>query len=159
MPSMHVVRSMQPEEIPIVSRWLITLPLMQRYHMTQASAQRMFEQGFSRGDHLMVADAGNATACGFAWVMPQGTFGRSAYLRLLGVRQDFASQGVGSALLDEAEQFAFDAGRDFFLLVSDFNVQAQNFYRRHGFRQIGAIPGYVLPDVTELIFWKPYPTS
>lgn len=156
---MHIVRSMQPEEIPIVSRWLITLPLMQRYHLTEASAQRMFEQGFSREDHLMVVDGEHATACGFAWVTPQGVFGRSAYLRLIGVRPDFASQGLGSLLLEEAEQFAFDAGRDFFLLVSDFNVQAQNFYRRHGFKQIGAIPGYVLPDVTELIFWKPYLTA
>jgi ribosomal protein S18 acetylase RimI-like enzyme len=159
MPPMHVVRAMQAEEVPIVARWLITLPLMQRYHLTEASAQRMFEQGFSRGDHLMVVDSGKATACGFAWVMPQGAFDRSAYLRLIGVRPDLSSQGIGSLLLDEAEQFAFDAGRDFFLLVSDFNVQAQHFYRRHGFRQIGAIPGYVLPDVTEYIYWKPYLTS
>ena len=159
MPAMHTVRSMQPEEIPIVARWLITLPLMQRYHLTLPSAQRMFEKGFSRGEHLMVVDSGNATACGFAWVMPQGAFDRSAYLRLIGVRPDLASQGIGSLLLDEAEQFAFDAGRDFFLLVSDFNTQAQNFYRQHGYRQIGAIPGYVLPDVSELIFWKPYLTT
>ena len=159
MPPMHTVRAMQPEEIPIVSRWLITLPLMQRYHLTEASAQRMFEQGFSRGEHLVVVDSGNATACGFAWVIPQGAFDRSAYLRLIGVRPDLASQGIGSQLLDEAEQFAFDARRDFFLLVSDFNIPAQNFYRRHGYRQIGAIPGYVLPDVSELIFWKPYLTT
>jgi hypothetical protein len=43
---------------------------------------------------------------------------------------------------------------DLFLLVSDFNHDAQRFYQRQGYQQIGAIPGYVLPDVSELIFRK-----
>ncbi len=154
---MYNVRPMQAEEIASVARWMILLPLLQRYHMTEASACRMFEQAMTRGDHLLAADEGDSLARGFAWVMPQGAFGRSAYLRLIGVHPDYGNRGIGSLLLQEAEQLAFDAGRDFFLLVSDFNTGAQDFYRRHGYRQIGAIPGYVLPDVTELIFWKPYP--
>ncbi len=81
-----------------------------------------------------------------------GAFGRSDYLRLIGVRADCAGQGIGAALLSEVEARA--TSRDLLLLVSDFNEGAQRFYRRMGYEQIGAIPGYVLPDVTELIFRK-----
>ena len=83
-----------------------------------------------------------------------GAFGRSLYLRLIGVRPDCAGSGIGSALLAEAERAALESGSDLFLLVSDFNADAQRFYRHHGYEQVGAITGYVLPDVSELIFWK-----
>jgi hypothetical protein len=43
---------------------------------------------------------------------------------------------------------------DLFLLVADFNTDAQQFYQRRGYEQVGAIPAYVLPDVTELIYRK-----
>ena len=56
------------------------------------------------------------------------------------------------ALLTEVESQA--KSRDLFLLTSDFNEGAQRFYRRMGYTQIGAIPSYVVPDVTELIFRK-----
>ena len=39
-------------------------------------------------------------------------------------------------------------------LVSDFNTDAQHFYERHGYVRAGALAGLVLPDVTELIYWK-----
>ena len=57
-------------------------------------------------------------------------------------------------LLEETERTVRKVCNDLFLLVSDFNKAAQRFYQRNGYQQIGAIPGYVLPDVTELIFWK-----
>ena len=41
-----------------------------------------------------------------------------------------------------------------FLLVSDFNTDAQQFYQRLGYRQVGKLDDYVVPGVSELIFWK-----
>jgi hypothetical protein len=41
-----------------------------------------------------------------------------------------------------------------FLLCSDFNISAQAFYERHGWTRVGALPGLVLPDVAELVYWK-----
>ena len=38
--------------------------------------------------------------------------------------------------------------------MSDFNAAAQAFYGRLGYEQIGTIPGYVVPGVSELIFRK-----
>lgn len=149
------IRPMASEDIAIVANWMLLIPLWQRYRVTAAAAQMQFEEGLKQQDILLVSDAGAENrACGFAWCLPKGAFGLSAYLRLIGVRQDQAGLGIGSVLLAETERAAAQHSKDLFLLVSDFNTDAQRFYRRHGYEHIGKIAGYVLPDVAELIFRK-----
>lgn len=149
------VRPMTQDDIPVLAAWMVETPLWQRYQLTIERASKNFEAGLARGDVLLVADAGAENpGCGFAWCLPQGGFGRSMYLRLIGVRKERARAGVGAALLKGAEEAALAIGNELFLLVSDFNADARHFYERQGYQQIGAIPGYVLPDVTELLYWK-----
>jgi len=143
------IRPMLPQDVPAIAHWMVEMPLWKRYGVTEAGASAQFNDGIEHGDLLLVAEP---NVCGFAWCLPRGGFGRSAYLRLIGVRADCAGQGVGAALLSEVENQAQTS--DLLLLVSDFNEGAQRFYRRMGYEQIGAIPGYVVPDVTELIFRK-----
>lgn len=147
------VRPMTLTDIPPIAAWMVQTPLWQRYQLTVERAIKNFERGLERGDVLLVADA-DVSSIGFAWCLPQGGFGRSMYLQLIGVQPDQARKGVGAALLDAAEQAALKVSHELFLLVSDFNLDAQRFYERQGYTQIGAIPGYVLPDVTELLYWK-----
>lgn len=148
------IRPMVSEDIPTIARWIAAIPLWQRYDYSAEAAQRGLEQALARADLLLTADVGDACACGLAWCVPRGAFGRSCYLRLLGVQSGLHSAGLGATLLGAAEREAARSADDLVLLVSDFNADAQRFYQRQGYRQVGAIPGYVLPDVTELIFWK-----
>jgi len=151
-----MIRALRSDDIPILAEWIPAVPLWQRYGMTAEKMDARLRQAFQAGDLLLVADgAGDGSAHGLAWTMIGGIFGRSAYLRLLGIQNGCTGGGIGVALLDETEQHVRAARQDLFLLVSDFNDAAQRFYQRQGYRQIGAIPGYVLPDVTELLFWKP----
>jgi ribosomal protein S18 acetylase RimI-like enzyme len=153
MESIHI-RPMTADDIPLVVHWMVEIPLWQRYQITAARAHTQFESGLTRQDILLVADCEASRACGFAWCLPEGMFGRSAYLKLIGVRPELAAGGVGSALLAVVEQAALAFGDALFLLVSDFNRDAQRFYQRHGYREVGVIPGYVLADVNELLYWK-----
>ena len=150
------IRALRTDDIPTVALWVADMPLWQRYGLTTARARRLLSGGLAADDVLLVADvpAPEGTACGLAWCLPRGAFGRSPYLRLLGVRADFSGRGIGGALLEALEHRLAGAAGELFLLVSDFNVAAQAFYRRHGYTQIGAIADYVLPQVAELIFWK-----
>ena len=148
------VRPMNPEDIPTLASWIEQVPLWQRYRLTSDKAQAQLQSGLERQDILLTADLPGQPACGFAWCIVRGAFGRSVYLRLIGVRPDCAGSGVGSALLHTAEVETVKISADLFLLVSDFNVDAQRFYQRNGYQQIGMIEGYVLPDVNELIFRK-----
>lgn len=153
MNTLHV-RPMVAADIPNLAAWTVQLPLMQRYRLTVERAHQQFETALAQQDTVLVADIGDDTACGFAWCLPKGAFGRSLYLRLIGVRPDVSRAGIGAALLSAAEQAALSLNTDLILLVSDFNTDAQRFYQRQGYTQVGAIPGYVLPDVAELIYWK-----
>jgi ribosomal protein S18 acetylase RimI-like enzyme len=144
------IRPMQPDDVPAIAHWMVELPLWQRYGVTEAGMIDQFNAALRGTDLLLVM--GEPDLLGFAQCLRGGAFGRSDYLRLIGVRADSTGQGIGAALLIEVEAQA--KSRDLFLLTSDFNEGAQRFYRRMGYTQIGAIPGYVVPDVTELIFRK-----
>ena len=149
------VRSMSADDIPTLADWVAQVPLWRRYQLNAEKARHQFEAALQQGDILLVADcAEGARACGFVWVMPQGGFGH-AYLRLIGVQPAYAGQGLGAALLAAAETRAAERSPSMFLLVSDFNTEAQRFYQKHGYRPVGAIPAFVLPDVAERIFYKP----
>lgn len=151
-----IVRPMTHADIPAVVDWVVPSPLWQRYKLTEPQMFASLEQGLRESDILLVADTelANGQACGLAWCMLRGAFGRSAYLRLFGVRGDHTGRGIGVVLLRQTEQLVSQSSNALGLLVSDFNTSAQRFYQREGYAQIGAIPGYVLPDVTELLFWK-----
>jgi ribosomal protein S18 acetylase RimI-like enzyme len=88
------------------------------------------------------------------WCVVRGAFDRSGYVRAIVVDARWRGHGLGRALLDHAETFLAQQAGDVFLLVSDFNQDAQRFYQRHGYTQVGALPDYVVPGVTELIFHK-----
>lgn len=149
------IRPATPDDFAPMAAWLVTIPLWQRYRLNAEKAAHQFVTAHAEGDILLAADhAIGGAACGFAWCMPRGAFGRSAYLRLIGVRPDCGRLGIGAALLETVEHHARALTGDLILLVSDFNTDAQRFYARHGYERIGAIPGYVLPDVTEYILRK-----
>lgn len=144
------VRALTSQDIPLVSAWIVTIPLWQRYGLT---AEKLNHQLTIALDHeiLLTIDA-EEPAVGLAWCIPRGGFGRSAYLKMLGVRPDHSGKKIGALLLEHLETLI--TSPDLFLLASDFNTDAHRFYQRQGYQQIGAIPDYVLPGVTELIFRK-----
>jgi GNAT superfamily N-acetyltransferase len=144
-----IIRNMTAADYKPLADWMVTVPLWQRYGLTIDRAIARFRTAQAQADWLLTAEDNDPI--GFAWVIPHGAFGRSPYLRLIGVHPDYTGGGVGAALLNAAEAQATDA---LFLLVSDFNIDAQRFYQRQGYVQIGAIPSYVVTGVTELIYWK-----
>lgn len=150
------LRPMEQTDIPVVVAWMLATPLWQRYGLTEAGTRAGFERALADGDLLLVADLDEpeGRACGLAWCLRRGMFGRSAYLRILGVRGELAGRGLGAVLLDRAEAELSEATDTLFLLVSDFNAEAQRFYERQGYVRVGALPAYVLPDVTELLYCK-----
>ncbi|MFQ3534468.1 MAG: GNAT family N-acetyltransferase [Aggregatilineales bacterium] len=151
---MTIIRPMATTDVLVVAEWLPHLPLMQRYSMSAERTSQHLSGALARGDILLTADALGVQACGLAWCMPQGMFGRSPYLRLLAVKAGMTSGGIGSALLTVLEGMLVGQHAWLFLLVTEDNVPAQRFYLRHGYQQVGAISGYLLPAVVECLFTK-----
>lgn len=94
-----------------------------------------------------------AAPCGFIRVHPRGVAG-SAYVASVAVAESERGKGVGALLLAAAERRFAPASRFLFLCVSSFNVGARRFYERHGYRQYGEFPDYVIEGPSELLMGK-----
>lgn len=151
-----LLRPIQSIDIVPLAQLMAANSLWQRYNVTEASAAQRLQNGLDQQATIIVAEV-EGEPVGFIWLAERGAFNRSGYIMLIGVRADRQGQGVGRALLLAAESALFTQVADLFLLVSDFNQAAQAFYQRLGYRQVGAIPDYVVPGITELIFHKRRP--
>ena len=147
------IRPLRRDELPAFCADLARLPLMRRYGRDAERIRADLEAALSRGDGLLVEEA-EGRARGLAWFLRSGTLGMGGYLRLIAVVPKATGGGTGARLLQAFEAEVARESRHAFLLVSDFNRGAQRFYERHGYARAGALPGLVLPDVAEIIYWK-----
>jgi ribosomal protein S18 acetylase RimI-like enzyme len=145
------IRPLVHADIADIARWVAATPLWQRYGATEASVEERLANGLASGATVFVAERARMVL-GFVWLVERGAFNRSAYIQLIGVRAESRGGGVGRVLMEFAE--GRSQSREIFLLVSDFNLDAQRFYARLGYRQVGKLDDYVVKGVSELVFCK-----
>lgn len=125
----------------------------ERYGFRPDALAETFMAALDAGGQFFVAER-EGTVAGFAWIDPRGAFSSAPYLRLIAVDESLRGSGVGSALLEEFEARTASVGRDWCLLVSDFNNKAQAFYERHGYRKAGVLPDFARAGITEILMVK-----
>lgn len=149
-------RPAEARELGALARLVAEHALFGRYGIEPASLERALAAGIGAGDLVLAAES-DARLQGFAWWAPRGAFARSPYLRLLVVAHDAVGRGTGSALMDAFEQAAFATAADAFALVTHDNAAALRFYRRRGYAEVGRLPDYVRPGITEVVLRKRRP--
>ena len=147
------IRALTDADVEPLAAGLAALPLLRRYGRGADRIAADLRAARARGEGLLVS-AGPGGPGGLAWFLPAGTLALGGYLRLLAVAPGAQGSGAGAALLAAFEEEVARSSRHAFLLVSDFNAEAQRFYERRGWTRVGALPGLVLPDVAELLYWK-----
>jgi GNAT superfamily N-acetyltransferase len=75
---------------------------------------------------------------------------RGPYLELLAVLPGHQGRGIGAAVLRWLEAQA-EPARNLWVVVSAFNEGARRFYARHGFAEVGAVPGLVREGFDEIL--------
>ena len=138
MSNSFTIRAIKFDDIPGIATWVAATPLWQRYGVTAESISQRLHDAVAEGATIYIA-ARASDVVGFLWLIERGAFNRSGYVQLIGVRPDERGSSVGRALMQFAEQKIFAQGRDLFLLVSDFNNDAQRFYQRLGYREVGKL--------------------
>lgn len=77
---------------------------------------------------------------------------KECHVASFAVRQDKRNQGIGTALLRESLKAMYDAGyRSCNLNVRVTNLEAQELYKRHGFRTISRVARYYRNDEDALV--------
>ena len=146
------MRPFHANDAPACGAIVAATPLWQRAGLGAERTAGILTAAAERGETILVLD--DAGVLGFAWIDPRGCFGRSAYLRMIAVAPDRRSAGLGARLMDAFETVAATEDGNAFLMVSDINADAQRFYARRGYVEVGRVPEYVQPGVVELVFWK-----
>jgi len=102
--------------------------------------------------HLFVARRGGES-CGFILIHPHGVAG-SPYVASVAVAENHRNQGIGTRLLDFAEELFKGRSRYIFLCVSSFNVRARTLYERLGYSVVGELKDYVIDGASEILMQK-----
>ena len=98
---------------------------------------------------IFVRDAAGAVVAGLhGW-----TWGGTAFIRTLWVRDDLRGHGLGVRLVTAAEREAVHRGCRV-MHLDTHSYQAPGFYRRLGYEEIGALPGWPGEGSTRIFFRK-----
>jgi len=84
---------------------------------------------------------------------PKGVAG-SPYIKSVAVYPEFREKGIGAFLLSYAEELFRGRSKYLFLCVSSFNLRAQKFYERHGYKVVGELKDYVIEGASEILVHK-----
>ncbi len=148
------IRPMEEGDTTPCAAMAVDSEIGRRYGFTQDSMTGRLLAALTRGEDLFLAEEEGRIG-GFAWMDKRGAFSSAPYLRLIAVATTSRGSGFGSALLEEFERRGAETGRDYCLLVSDFNVRAQDFYARHGYVEMGRLKDFAVRGITEVLMVKP----
>ena len=144
---------MEYQLIPMEEKHLLTLAALERICFSDPWSENAFRAELDNpGARFTVAQDGAGTVLGYLglhYVLDEG------YIANIAVDPLFRRQGIGSALLDDAADFARQAGLAFLTLeVRQSNTAAQKMYLTCGFRAEGVRPGYYADNHEDaVIMW------
>jgi [ribosomal protein S18]-alanine N-acetyltransferase len=89
---------------------------------------------------------------GFLILCMTGAF--VGYIQTVLVHPDRRSQGIGSRLLEFAEQRILKESPNVFMCVSSFNHDARRLYERQGYKVVGELTDYIVQGYSEILLRK-----
>ena len=103
------------------------------------------------GKEVYLADR-NGQVLGFVLLDLGGPF--PGYLQTVCVAPDGRGRGLGTRLVDFAEQRIFRESPNVFLCVSSFNPRARQLYDRLGYELVGVLKGFLVAGHDEILLRK-----
>ena len=108
---------------------------------------------FQRKDSELFIARQNGKPLGFLLLRDRGIV-YSPYIASLAVSPDSRGLGIGSRLIDFAEERSRPSSKHIFLCVSSFNIRARSLYERHGYAVVGEFQDYVIDGLSEYLMSK-----
>jgi ribosomal protein S18 acetylase RimI-like enzyme len=89
---------------------------------------------------------------GFMILNMKGAF--VGYIQTVCIFPEWRNKGIGTKLIDFAEERIFRDSPNVFMCVSSFNQNAQRLYERLGYRVAGELKDYIVPGHSEILLRK-----
>lgn len=105
------------------------------------------------GEYLLYVAHRDGGPCGAILLQRRGV-ASSPYVKSIAVEDRWRGAGVGSALMEFAENLFRKDARHLFLCVSSFNGRARSFYERRGYRTVGELENYIIDGASEILMHK-----
>jgi ribosomal protein S18 acetylase RimI-like enzyme len=136
------------DEVHLISEFMATAEPWATLKRTYEDSVRMLNDPMRE---VYVADAAGEIA-GFTILQMKGAF--VGYLQTVGVLPSWRNQGIGSRLIQFAEERIFSEAPNAFICVSAFNVGALRLYERLGYQVVGELSDYIIPGHSEILMRK-----
>jgi len=130
--------------------------LFARYGYVGQTCREQLRQALDNPRHdvrVAMSDRIQQEPLGFAWLIENGAFDRSAYLRLIAVDPRAQRSGAGRTLMRALEARHLERS-GILLLAADTNTAAHRFYESLGYTDIGLLRGYVVAGMDERVYYK-----
>jgi len=148
-----MIRRARKDELRTCAEIISDSLMWERYERTFDEALAFFTVEYENGNPVWVYEEGGEVT-GYLVLIERGMMGEFPFVRALGVRRDRRGRGIGTELLRFAEEEMFKLKPKLFMMVSDFNVDAQRLYYRLGYERVGVIPDYKKKGISEYILLK-----
>lgn len=89
---------------------------------------------------------------GFVILNMKGPF--SGYIQTICVSAEHRSRGIGTRIVEWAEERIFKESPNVFLCVSSFNSEARRLYERLGYRVVGELEDFIVMGHNEILLRK-----
>lgn len=107
---------------------------------------------FTDPDKQVFVAAENNRLAGFLVLDINGPF--KGYIQSLCIVPSRRRAGLGSRMIEFAENLIFQTSPNVFICVSDFNPRAKTLYQRLGYKVVGALPDFIVSGKTEILMRK-----
>jgi len=89
---------------------------------------------------------------GFTILTMHGAF--VGYIQSVCVAPQWRGKGIGSELMDYVEKRIISETPNIFICVSSFNERVQKLYERRGYKVVGELKNWIVPDHSEILLRK-----
>jgi ribosomal-protein-alanine N-acetyltransferase len=100
---------------------------------------------------VYLASAGEAMV-GFTILIMSGAF--VGFIQTIGVTPEWRNRGVGTRLVQFAEERIFKVSPNVFMCVSSFNKDARRLYERLGYEVVGELKDLIVRGHSEILLRK-----
>jgi ribosomal protein S18 acetylase RimI-like enzyme len=149
LPADFAIRPMRrPEEVAAVAEWMASSePWLTLRRDREACLTTLLDSTREVYAAVIGENVVGAVVLHLAGVL-------NGYLQTVAVRPDWRCSGVGTRLVQFAEERVFRQSPNVFLCVSSFNEHAQKLYLRLGYERVGELHDFVVSGHSEILMRK-----